>query len=316
MHRLRTLIPSANYLFAFEAAARRLSFTAAAKELNVSQPAVSKTIKLLEESTGLKLFRRESARLELTAEGQRLYQEVQSSFDHLHMVISSLQRKYQKDVVRASFSAAFISLWLLPRLSDFKQRYPDISLHIEESTKDSIDLAEEDIDLSARLGTGEWQGLRSWLFCPEDAVCVCSPDYLTEHGPINTPADLLQHRLLHFEERHRSRIGWREWLEHQGIPAAKLPHDVVFSDNLATMQAAVHGQGIALGWRHLIGGHLEMGKLTIPLENSYISGMGIYLVAPSSRPIKAGTQLFLQWILDKMTETIPQNEIASPVQTS
>ena len=199
MHRLRNLIPSANYLFAFEAAARRLSFTAAAKELNVSQPAVSKTIRLLEESTGLKLFRRESARLELTPEGQRLYQEVQASFDHLHMVISSLQRKYQKDIVRASFSAVFISLWLLPRLNDFKNKYPEIALHIEESPKDYIDLTEEDIDLSARLGNGEWQGLRSWQLCLEETVCVCSPEYLEKNGPINAPAELLNHRLLHFE---------------------------------------------------------------------------------------------------------------------
>ncbi len=305
MHRLRNLIPSANYLFAFEAAARRLSFTAAAKELNVSQPAVSKTIRLLEESTGLKLFRRESARLELTPEGQRLYQEVQSSFDHLHMVISSLQRKYQKDIVRASFSAVFISLWLLPRLTDFKNRYPEISLHIEESPKDYIDLTEEDIDLSARLGNGEWQGLRAWQLCEEEAVCVCSPDYLEKYGPISTPADLLNHRLLHFEEKHRSRIGWREWLEYQGVSSAKLPHDVVFSDNLASMQAAVHGQGIALGWRHLIRAHLESGKLVIPLQNSYNAGKSIYLVAPASRQIKAGTEKFRDWILEQMHQELP-----------
>ena len=305
MHRLRNLIPSANYLFAFEAAARRLSFTAAAKELNVSQPAVSKTIRLLEESTGLKLFRRESARLELTAEGQRLYQEVQASFDHLHMVVSSLQRKYQKDIVRASFSAVFISLWLLPRLTDFKNRYPEIALHIEESPKDYIDLTEEDIDLSARLGNGEWQGLRSWQLCLEETVCVCSPEYLEKHGPIHTPADLLNHRLLHFEEKHRSRIGWREWLEYQGVSSAKLPHDVVFSDNLATMQAAVHGQGISLGWRHLISSHIETGKLIIPLENTYNAGKSIYLVAPASRQIKSGTEKFRDWILEQMHQELP-----------
>ncbi|WP_075655174.1 LysR substrate-binding domain-containing protein [Pseudochrobactrum sp. B5] len=307
MHRLRNLIPSANYLFAFEAAARRLSFTAAAKELNVSQPAVSKTIRLLEESTGLKLFRRESARLELTPEGQRLYQEVQASFDHLHMVISSLQRKYQKDIVRASFSAVFISLWLLPRLADFKNRYPEIALHIEESPKDYIDLGEEDIDLSARLGNGEWQGLRSWQLCLEETVCVCSPEYLAAHGPIHTPADLLNHRLLHFEEKHRSRIGWREWLEYQGVSSAKLPHDVVFSDNLASMQAAIHGQGISLGWRHLIGSYLESGKLVIPLENSYKAGKSIFLVAPASRQIKSGTEKFRDWILEQMHRELPLN---------
>lgn len=133
MHRLRSLIPSANYLFVFEAAARRLSFTAAAEELNVSQPAVSKTIKLLEEATGLKLFRRERSRLELTAEGQRLYRETQEAFDHLHMVISSMRKKHSRDIIRVSFSASFVQLWLLPRLKGFKEKHPDVALRIEEA---------------------------------------------------------------------------------------------------------------------------------------------------------------------------------------
>lgn len=299
MHRLRSLIPSANSFFCFEAAARRRSFTAAAEELNVSQPAVSKTIRLLEEATGLKLFRREHTRLELTADGQRLYKEVQQSFDHLHMVISSLQKKHSHDVVRVSFSASFVQLWLLPRLKDFKASHPDVSLRIEESSRDDQDLVEEDIDLSARLGNGEWPGIRSWHFVIEEVLPVCSPDYLNGHGPIQEPADLLQHTLLNFEERHRTRLGWREWLDRQAVPAAKLKQDFVFTDALGSIEAAVRGQGVALGWKHLVHEHLLDGRLVAPLKETYRSGQSVYLIMPAQRPPKRGAELFRDWLMEQ-----------------
>lgn len=299
MHRLRSLVPSANYLFVFEAAARRQSFTGAAEELNVSQPAVSKTIRLLEEATGLKLFRREHARLELTAEGKRLYKETQEAFDHLHMVISSLRQKHSRDIVRVSFSASFVQLWLLPRLKAFKAQHPDIALRIAESSRDDQDLLEEDIDLSARLGVGKWPGIHAWHFVTEEVWPVCSPAYLREHGPIETPADLLNHTLLHFEERHRSRVGWREYLERNEVSAAKLTQDFVFTDALNSIEAAVHGQGVALGWKHLVHDHLKAGKLVCPIRTSYHSGQSIHIVMPSQRPPKRGTEIFRDWLMEQ-----------------
>jgi len=299
MHRLRSLVPSANYLFVFEAAARRRSFTAAAEELNVSQPAVSKTIRLLEEATGLKLFRRDHTRLELTPEGKRLYKETQKSFDHLHMVLTSLRSKHSNDRVRVSFSASFVQLWLLPRLKDFKARYPDVSLRIEESSKDDQDLNEEDIDLSARLGSGKWPGLQAWHFVTEEVLPVCSPELLRTGEPIREPAGLLQHPLLHFEERHRVRIGWREWLAQHALQTPRLRQDFVFTDALGSIEAAVLGQGIALGWKHLVHDHIRAGRLVYPLSDVYRSGEAIHLVMAAARPAKPGTVLFRDWLLEQ-----------------
>ena len=299
MHRLRSLVPSANYLFVFEAAARRGSFTAAAEELNVSQPAVSKTIKLLEEATGLQLFRREHTRLELTAEGVKFYKEVQQSFDHLHMVLTSLRRQLSHDTVRVSFSTSFVQLWLLPRLKDFKAKHPDISLRIAESSRDDQDLNVEDIDLSARLGHGRWPGVHAWEFVSEEVVPVCSPDYLREHGPITSAAQLLEHPLLHFEERHRTRLTWKEWLHHYSVPVPRLNLDSVFTDALASIEAAVHGQGIALGWKHLVHDHVRAGRLVYPLSSVYRSGETIFLVMPAQRPAKPGALLFRDWLLEQ-----------------
>jgi LysR family glycine cleavage system transcriptional activator len=305
MHRLRSLVPSANYLFVFEAAARRRSFTGAATELNISQPAVSKTIHLLEEASGLKLFHRNHNKIELSAEGARLYAEIQESFDRIHMVITSLQTHHSDDVIRASFSSSFLKLWLLPRLADFTTKYPDISLRLEESTRDDQNLVEEDIDISARMGHGEWQGLSAWHFVTEEIRPVCSPAYLATIGSIESPAELSRHKLLHFEERHRSRPGWKEWLANQGVQSAKLKQTFVFTDAHSSIEAAVLGQGIALGWKHLIHDHVRAGRLIAPLSNSFKTGRAIYIVMPSERRPKPGAALFRDWLIAQDADVDP-----------
>lgn len=302
MHKLRTFIPSANYLFAFEAAARRLSFTEAAQELNVSQPAVSKTIRALEEACGMVLFRREKSRLKLTPEGERLFLETQGAFDRLHETITTLRSGQAADVVRVSFSSVFVTMWLLPRLHRFKEAWPDIRLRIEESTQDAFDLEREEVDISGRLGYGDWPQLVTWPFLREEILPVCSPDYLTRNGPINSPVELLDHPLLHFDERHRKRITWESWLLAHGVTSARVPHDIVFTDCLASCQAALLGQGVALGWTHLVNEHLKSGRLVNPLGTVMHTDKTMYLVAPATRPVSRGTALFRDWLLAEMAE--------------
>jgi LysR family glycine cleavage system transcriptional activator len=215
------------------------------------------------------------------------------------MVLTALRTKHSNDTVRVSFSASFVQLWLLPRLTDFKTKHPDIALRIEESTRDDQDLDEEDIDISARLGNGRWPNVQSWHFVTEEIIPVCSPRYLREHGPIGAPADLLSHPLLHFEERHRMRLGWREWLIHHSVPIIRLKQDFVFTDALGSIEAAVLGQGIALGWKHLVHDHVLAGRLIYPLNAVYRSGQAIHLVMPAQRPEKHGARLFRDWILEQ-----------------
>lgn len=302
MHRLRSFLPSANYLFYFEAAARRRSFTAAAEELNVSQPAVSKTIRLLEEATGLQLFMRLHGGLDLTAEGQRLYQEVQESFDHLHMVISALQRRRSRDIVRVSFSSSFVQSWLLRRLGDFRARYPNVTLRIEESSRDDQDLAAEDIDLSARLGDGRWPAMHAWKLVDEEIIPVCSADYLARLQPITSAQDFMGHALLDFEEKHRNRLGWHDWLAKNGVNTSRLRFDFIFTDSLGAIRAATLGQGIALGWRHLVAEHLASGELVPAWDKPFRSGQAVYLIMPAQRPAKPDAMLFRDWVLEQVAE--------------
>lgn len=302
MHRLRSFVPSANYLFAFEAAARRLSFTDAAQELNVTQPAVSKTIRALEEACGMQLFRRERSGLVLTPEGERLFLETQAAFDRLHEVIATLQKGQSADLVRASFSSVFVALWLLPRLPKFKALWPDIRLRIEESSRDFFDLDREEIDISGRLGYGDWPNLDATPFLREEILPVCAPDYLARNGPITTPEELLEHPLLHFEEKHRRRMTWDAWFAAQGLDRPEVRRDLVFTDNLASIQAALLGQGIALGWTHLINDHLKSGRLVNPLDILFHTDKTFYLVTPNRRPPGRGTRIFRDWLIEEMRE--------------
>ncbi|MFT4151206.1 MAG: LysR substrate-binding domain-containing protein [Paracoccaceae bacterium] len=300
MHKLRHHVPSANYLFTFEAAARRLSFTEAARELGVTQPAVSKTIRALEEACGLALFRREKPRLALTAEGERLFAETVAAFDRLHETVIALRDQAGADVVRASFSSVFVALWLLPRLSRFKAAWPDIRLHIEESSQDAFDLDREEVDISMRLGYGQWPGLQVWPFVREGVLPVCSPRYLARHGPISTPADLLRHPLLHVQERHRRRMTWEGWMTLHGLQGSTVRRDLVFTDNLASTQAAMLDQGIALAWGHLVQDQIAQGRLVNPLPATLETDKTLYLVAPETRPLGHGTRIFRDWLLEEI----------------
>ena len=246
------------------------------------------------------MFRRQHKQLELTAEGARLYREVQESLDHLYMVIASLQREHATDLVRVSFSTSFVQLWLLHRLRDFRDKHPEVTLRIEESSRDDQDLAAENIDLSARLGFGSWPGMQAWKFVAEEVVPVCSPDYLAARGPITTAADLLNHPLLDFEERYRTRMGWWEWLKVHGVRMTRRRENVVFTDLLGSVKAAVLGEGIALGWRHLVEDYLASGQLVAPLQETYRSGHAVYLVMPAQRPAKRGTEVFRDWLLTQV----------------
>ncbi len=299
MHKLRKILPSANSLFTFEAAARNQSFTEAAKELNVSQPAVSKAIHLLEDHLGTKLFHRHHRAIELTAEGSRFYKVVSSSFDQLYATANALERAPLKESINVSFSSVFVSFWLLPRLDDFKQRHPGLSLHLDVNDRDDKNLLRSDIDLSSRLGDGSWSGLRSWHYAQEEVIVVCSPGYLEANGPISSVADLPQHQLLQLDESYRVRIGWKEWLKNNGVDIPAVDYHLAFNDSEAVLQAVLRDQGLALGWRHLVERQLRSGRLVQPVPNMCRSGLGLYLVASDGAPMKRGAELFRDWILEQ-----------------
>ena len=299
MHKLRELLPSANSLFTFEAAARHESFTEAAKELHVSQPAVSKSVRQLEEYLGASLFHRQHRAIELTEEGRRFYQEIASSLDQLYTAALALRKTPVKESINVSFSSVFTRFWLLPRLDDFKFRYPELKLHLEIEIRDDRDLLREGIDLSSRLGDGNWPGIKSWYYADEEVIAICSPSYLSENGPIESAAELPGHRLLRLEDEFRPKVDWPQWLQRVGMAAKPTEYALVFTDASALIEAAVRGQGVALGWRHLVGHEIREGRLVQAVPDVHRTGLSVFLVAPDKGPMKRGAELFRDWIIDQ-----------------
>jgi LysR family glycine cleavage system transcriptional activator len=307
VHKLREFVSSANYLFTFEAAARRGNFTAAASELNVSQPAVSKAIRQLEEGLGFKLFRRNHYHLELTAEGKRLYDEVEKSLDNLHYVVASMRQTPKEDTVRATFSASFLQLWLLPRLTEFYDLHPNVKLSLEESTYDDFDLFTNEVDVSARLGVGDWTDVECWKLVPELIFPVAHPSYIASSGGEIGLEEIPRHRLLHFAERNRVRYGWKDWLFANGIAMSKESQSVNFSDALSSLGAAALGHGLALGWAHLVLDHFLRGDLQHVSNAKLSSGKHVYLVSSKKRPLSGGGKAFVDWLLRRMREDIARH---------
>src|SRR5712672_2502560 len=202
-------LPSLNGLRAFEAAARHLSFTVAASELNVTQTAISHQIRRLEEELGIRLFIRQNRALALTPEARDYLPGVRAAFNDLRLATERLLRRENDHVLTISTLASLAAKWLLPRLSSFQEAHPGIDVRITTSTA-LVDFRAGDVDAAIRYGRGHWPGLRADQLFP-----VCSPALLTGNRPLRCPEDLRDHVLLHTSNIYTD--DWRLWLTAAGL---------------------------------------------------------------------------------------------------
>src|ERR1700756_1945513 len=189
-------LPSLNGLRAFEAAARHLSFTQAASELNVTQTAISHQIRRLEEELGLRLFIRKNRALALTPQARDYLPGVRAAFNDLRLATDRLLRKDDDKVLTVSTLASLAAKWLLPRLTAFQEAHPGIDVRITTSTA-LVDFRGGGVDAAIRYGRGNWPGVRAEWLMADDFFPVCSPALLTGKKPLHCPEDLAQHTLLH-----------------------------------------------------------------------------------------------------------------------
>lgn len=292
-------LPSANLLWIFEAAARLGSFTRAAAELGVSQPAVSHGIRTLEQQLGVRLFHREHRGVSLSEAGRYFFQELSIGFDYIYRAAGELQRLQQDTpLVTLSVSTATATYWLLPRVADFKRRYPDIELRCL-TTDDDAGRIGEGVDLGIPLGGGPWPQYHAWHFVEERVFPVCSPDYLQTHGALRTLDDLLAARLIHLEERYTPRMNWASWLAHFGVAAPRQARGPSFNDYSIVIQAALEGQGVALGWGHIIASLLAQGRLVQPLPQCWKTDNPFYIAAPMHRPLSEAAVSLRDWLIEE-----------------
>ncbi len=211
METLRRLLPSASSLIVFEAAGRHQNFTRAAAELGMTQAAVSYAIRSLEDQLGQPLFQRLHRAVLLTEAGEKFHADVSLGLARIQRSAEQIRAKGRETHVTLAASTAFASMWMLPRLAQFREDLPDIDLRIQTSVRD-LDLEEEPIPLGIRGGDpGHWPAYHAALLAPEVIKAVASPGFLARHGTPETPAELVRHSLIHLEEPVRRACDWAEW---------------------------------------------------------------------------------------------------------
>jgi LysR family glycine cleavage system transcriptional activator len=287
-------LPSLNGLRAFEAAARHLSFTNAATELNVTQTAISHQIRRLEEELGIQLFVRQNRALALTPQARDYLPGVRAAFNDLRLATDRLLRKDNDHVLTVSTLASLAAKWLLPRLSAFQEAHPGIDVRITTSTA-LVDFRSGDVDAAIRYGRGHWPGVRADWLTADELFPVCSPALLTGNRPLRSPQDLADHTLLHTSGVYDD--DWRLWLTAAGLPAdiSKLP-GLTFDLILMTVQAALDGIGVAMGRTSYVEADIAKGRLVVPFKITLPTDAGFYLVSPEGRADPPKLAAFRKWL--------------------
>ncbi|WP_083921974.1 LysR substrate-binding domain-containing protein [Kiloniella laminariae] len=308
MHNLRVMlnlrrnIPPLGSLVAFEAAARHMSFTRGANELGVTQVAISRQIKALEEFLGVGLFERLNRTVRLTPEGVKFQQVVTGSLTQIATTVVDFQKGKGSNYLVVGTTTAFSAYWLMPRLAKFHAAYPEIDLRFAVDDK-CVDLRAAGIHVSIRYGSGTWSGLTSTYLCDSEVLPLCSPAYWKARPQVDDPRVLLDEFLIDFDYVIDSR--WSSWFEHFGVEVDKNPADISIDAYTSMVQAAQNGQGIALLSSPLVDDLIDNGSLIAPtsLPRQKLSG-GYYIVAPRKTDPCPALDIFQKWVLQEMSQEI------------
>jgi len=288
-------LPSLNGLRAFEAAARHLSFTEAASELNVTQTAISHQIRRLEDELGIRLFVRKNRALELTPQARDYLPGVRAAFNDLKLATDRLRRRGDDNVLTISTLASLAAKWLLPRLSIFQEAHPKVDVRITTSTS-LVDFKSGDVDAAIRYGRGHWPGVRAQWLMADELFPVCSPALLERERPLRCPQDLAHHTLLHSSGGYDD--DWRLWLTAAGLPAdiSKQP-GLTFDLIFMTVQAAIDGIGVAMGRTSYVQEDITKGRLVVPFKIALPVDAGFYLVSPEAAADPPKLRVFRDWLI-------------------
>jgi LysR family glycine cleavage system transcriptional activator len=290
-------LPPLNALRSFEAAARHLSFRAAAQELNVTPSAVSHQVKSLESYMGVALFHRLTRQVRLTDAGRTYLPALGAAFDQIDAATRQLALGAELHPLVISVTPTFATEWLVPRLTGFQTQHPDIELRIS-TARDVPDFAATDVELAIPIGDGHWPGLEARLLIREEVVPVCSPDLLERFPALCTSAGLANATLIHVMTRPDQWAAYLRIADLEGV--ANPARGPTVQNTFLALEAAMSGLGVALGNRRIIGAHLAVNRLVVPFELEIPIGTGYYMV----NPVGAGADLrigaFQRWVLSEL----------------
>jgi LysR family glycine cleavage system transcriptional activator len=288
------LDPPLNSLRTFEAAARHESFARAADELHVTAAAVSQQIRALEASVGVALFARGARSLSLTPAGREYAAAVGRALSDVRAATRALGRAERRGRITVTTFQSFAALWLLPRLADFRSRYPEIDVRLSVDTA-LVDPAAGQADIAIRFGAGDYPGCDVELLLHDAVVPVCSPALLAGRSLPRRAADLAAFPLVHHDGlvRGERRLRWQDWL---GDAAQRCP-SVHMPDGFLVVHAALLGQGVALARRSLVADHLRDGRLVQLLEEERPMDYRYWLVTAAG-DVRPRIDAFKRWIVE------------------
>ncbi len=288
-------LPPLDWLRSFEAAARHLSFTRAAEEMNVTQAAVSQQVKALESRLGIPLFRRVHNRLFLTYAGQAWLPKLRAGFDLLASGTEELHNYDQGAGLTVRFPSSFSIQWLVPRLDRFHARYPTIDIRLLALGR-ARDVDGTVVGLDIRNGTGDWPGLESTILMREHVFPVCSPRIAKGDRPLREPGDLAGHELLHVSGY---RTDWRMWFDSAGLKDFDVSRGPYFDQSITAIHAAINGLGVVLGRSPLVAGDLAAGRLVAPFDIELAGENAYWITVPPSLKKRPQIVAFRSWLVEE-----------------
>ncbi len=294
-------LPPLPRLMAFEAAARLGSFTAAAQELGSTQSAVSQHIKQLEADLGTALFHRVHRGVLLTRAGSQVYQWTSDGLKTLSEGYRHAKQPLRHQCITLSTDYALGTYWLLPRLRNFRNEHPELDVRLV-TAQHSVSPDDGDVDIGLVFGDGYRMSEPTRLLFPEAVVPVCSPALQARHPEIENWQDL---PLLELEDEEGTYwFDWPSLFEALGLPRASHEPELIFNNYTLLLQAALSGQGVAIGWSPFVEPLLENGALIALSDKATKSSQGYQIVFPSNRELEPHVMQFVNWLIKEGRQTL------------
>ncbi|MEQ4987270.1 DNA-binding transcriptional regulator DsdC [Proteus vulgaris] len=293
-------------LHTFEATGRHLSFALAAEELSLTPSAISHRINTLEEELGIKLFNRFHRRIELTEEGERIYWALKKTLEDINQEILDIHNQEISGVLTVYSRPSIAQCWLVPRISDFTERYPSIELNLLTGN-DDINFRGYGIDLAIYFDDKQLQNLYCEDLISESIIPVCSPEYAKKHELTNNIHHLSNCTLLHDRQAWSNNSDfdeWRAWSEHMELSLFPNRSNICFDRSDLAVIAAVNHSGVAMGRKRLVQKQLANKELIIPFNNSELFCAQRYYLVTRNEKNNAKVQLFIQWLKKQIKESM------------
>jgi len=289
-------IPPLNPLYTFEAAARHISFTQAASELNVTQGAVSRQVRTLEKYLGVALFERHHRSVRLTRAGASFHEDLKAGFEQIEAATGRLMASRSRKTLIVRAYGTFATRWLIPRLAVFHTANPKISVEITASMQ-PVNFEHEDVDVAVHFGiTEERPGLHQNLLLPVAIIPVCSPALIRSRQPLRYPSDLQHYTLLHTLARPDD---WPNWLAANGVSADWASRGYRFESSSMAYEAAINEVGVAAAVTALVQSDLKEGRLITPFPMALSTPYAYWLVYPPAKAANPAVAVFRNWVIEE-----------------